>query len=39
MQLNPLESRGALAIAACNSGLSFAERVIKELCIIAKKGR
>jgi len=37
MQLNPLESRGALAIAACNSGLSFAERVIKELCIIAKK--
>jgi ribose-phosphate pyrophosphokinase len=37
MQLNPLESRGALSIAACNSGRSFAERIINELCTIAKK--
>ncbi len=37
MQLYPLESRGVLSIAACNSGKSFAERVIRELCLIAKK--
>jgi len=37
MQLNPLESRGALSIAACNSGKSFAERVMTELRRIAKK--
>ncbi len=37
MQVNPLESRGALSIAACNSGKGFANRLIQELQRIAKK--
>jgi len=37
MQLNPLESRGALSLIACNSGRSFAERIIKALNQIARK--
>ncbi len=37
MQLNPYESRGALTIAACNSGKNFAKRIIEELCKIAHK--
>ncbi|MBN2366668.1 MAG: ribose-phosphate pyrophosphokinase [Calditrichaeota bacterium] len=36
MQVNPSETRGALSIAACNSGKSFAERIIRELNIIAR---
>ncbi len=31
MQRNPMESRGALSIMACNSGKSFAGRIINEL--------
>ena len=37
MQISPLESRGALSIAACNSGKGFANRLIQELQRIAKK--
>lgn len=37
MQISPLESRGALSIAACNSGKGFANRVIQELQRIAEK--
>lgn len=37
MQVNPTETRGALSIAACNSGKNFAERVIRALNAIAKR--
>lgn len=37
MQLNPLESRGVLSLIACNSGRSFAERIIKALNRIARQ--
>ncbi|MEJ2170749.1 MAG: ribose-phosphate pyrophosphokinase [Desulfobacterales bacterium] len=37
MQTNPAESRGALSIMACNSGKSFAERLIAALNQFSKK--
>ena len=37
MQLNPLESRGALSLIACNSGRSFAQRIIKAMNNIARE--
>lgn len=37
MQGNPLESRGPLSIIACNSGKSFAKRIVAELGKIARK--
>ncbi|GAB4379560.1 MAG: ribose-phosphate diphosphokinase [Calditrichia bacterium] len=37
MQSSPYESRGALSIIACDSGRSFAERIVQKLNSIAKE--